>query len=262
MTAEVTPKDAAPAPPDYATDPDAVLKDDVKWRFGRPPSYAKTREFYAQGGKRPYRQLTPGKSRSHEPGSLPSIVENIVKNWEIEASYKPDLSDWRTIDQSCYTFSLNGGPPNTGEIMTKVGTYNALLSASQFYDPAHNNFTASHKTFKRMMPVFAWEVLEVYSGPPDVAFRWRHWGEMKNDYVGINRDGKKVRVKAHGGILSIEGMLVAKVNDKLQIQHIDTWYDPMALFDEVMKNGGELVVEEAEQGEIEASKCPFAAAAL
>lgn len=37
-----------------------------------------------------------------------------------------------------------------------------------------------------MMPTFAWEVLEVYSGPPRVAFRWRHWGSMKNDYVGFN----------------------------------------------------------------------------
>ena len=25
-----------------------------------------------------------------------------------------------------------------------------------------------------MMPTFAWEVLEVYSGPPQVSFRWRH----------------------------------------------------------------------------------------
>lgn len=37
-----------------------------------------------------------------------------------------------------------------------------------------------------MMPTFAWEVLDVYSGPPVVAFKWRHWGTMKNDYVGLN----------------------------------------------------------------------------
>lgn len=42
--------EAAPQLPDYVTDPDAVLKDkDVQWRFGRAPSYAKTREFYLQG---------------------------------------------------------------------------------------------------------------------------------------------------------------------------------------------------------------------
>jgi hypothetical protein len=31
------------------------------------------------------------------------------------------------------------------------------------------------------------EVLEVYSGPPTVSFRWRHWGTMKNDYVGFDK---------------------------------------------------------------------------
>jgi hypothetical protein len=70
--------------------------------------------------------------------------------------------------------------------MLKVGTYNAILEPNEFYCPMRSNFDASHKTFKRMMPSFAWEVLEVYSGPPKVAFKWRHWGTMKEDYVGTN----------------------------------------------------------------------------
>lgn len=48
------------------------------------------------------------------------------------------------------------------------------------------DFAASHKTFKRMMPTFAWEVLEVYTEPPVVAFKWRHWGEFKGDYTAVN----------------------------------------------------------------------------
>ena len=44
MTAE-----PAPALPDYVLDPDAVLKDDVAWRYGRAPDYSKTRIFYNQG---------------------------------------------------------------------------------------------------------------------------------------------------------------------------------------------------------------------
>ena len=122
----------------------------------------------------------------HEPGSLPFLVENLVKNWEIEASFKTALSDWRTIDHTKYTFSLNGGPPQSGEHMLKVGTYNALLTPSKYYDPEQNDFEKSHKSFKRMMPTFAWEVTEVYSGPPVVIFKWRHWGVMANDYVGVN----------------------------------------------------------------------------
>lgn len=48
---------------------------------------------------------------NHEPGSLPEMVENLVKNWEVEASFKPRLSDWRTIDHENYSFAMGGGAP-------------------------------------------------------------------------------------------------------------------------------------------------------
>jgi hypothetical protein len=34
--------------PDYVLDPNAVLGDDVAWRYKRAPSYTKTREYYEQ----------------------------------------------------------------------------------------------------------------------------------------------------------------------------------------------------------------------
>jgi hypothetical protein len=123
---------------------------------------------------------------NHEPLSLPNLVENLVKNWEIEASFKSNVSEWRTINPSRYTFAMNGGPVESADKMLKEGTYNAIISPNQYYSPENSDFEASHTTFKKMMPTFAWEVLEVYSGPPKVAFRWRHWGEMKGDYIGIN----------------------------------------------------------------------------
>lgn len=48
---------------------------------------------------------------NHAAGSLPQLVENLVKNWEVEASFKPRLSDWRTIDHANYSFAMGGGPP-------------------------------------------------------------------------------------------------------------------------------------------------------
>ena len=87
------------------------------------------------------------------------------------------------------------------------------------------------------MPTFAWEVLEVYSGPPTVSFRWRHWGTMKNDYVGINNKGEKVTAKAHGGPIDIQGVTVATVNDKVQLQSVRTWFDPMDMFRQIAPNG-------------------------
>jgi hypothetical protein len=96
------------------------------------------------------------------------------------------LKDWRTIDPENYSFAINGGPATSGEHMLKVGTYNAVIAPNAYYSPENMDFNSSHITFKSMMPTFAWEVLEVYSGPPKVAFRWRHWGEMKKDYDGFN----------------------------------------------------------------------------
>ena len=124
---------------------------------------------------------------NHEALSLPHLVENLVKNWEVEASFKPTLSDWRTIDPEKYSFAINGSDPQDAYYMLKQGTYNAIIAPNEYYSPEYSDFASSHKTFKRMMPTFAWEVLEVYSGPPTVSFRWRHWGVMKNDYVGFNK---------------------------------------------------------------------------
>lgn len=124
---------------------------------------------------------------NHEALSLPQLVENLVKNWEVEASFKPTLSDWRTIDHDKYTFAINGSEPQDAYYMLEQGTYNAIIAPNEYYSPEYSDFASSHKTFKRMMPTFAWEVLEVYSGPPTVSFRWRHWGVMKNDYVGFNK---------------------------------------------------------------------------
>jgi hypothetical protein len=177
------------------------------------------------------------------------MVENLVKNWEIEASFKIQVSDWRTVDHDNYTFAINGGPPQDAAHMLKVGTYNAIIAPSPFYSPEYSDFEKSHKTFKKMMPTFAWEVLEVYSGPPTVAFKWRHWGEMKGDYEGWNEyvriastavgacannnvtsKGEKITFKAHGGLLDIQGMTVAKVDDGFKVQALETWFDPLEMF--------------------------------
>ncbi|KAL0933452.1 uncharacterized protein CTRU02_212415 [Colletotrichum truncatum] len=220
---------AAPSPglPDYVTSPNAVFGDEgVQWRYGRAPDYTKTRKVWREG-----------KKMSHAAGSLPELVENLVKNWEVEASFKTRLEDWRTVDHANYTFSVNGGPPQSGEHMLKVGTYNAVITPNEYYSPDYSDFASSHKTFKRMMPTFAWEVLEVYSGPPCVAFKWRHWGVMKSDYVGFNNKGEKVTAKAHGGPIDIQGLTVARVDDNLRLQAVDTWFDSLQMFQQIAPQG-------------------------
>lgn len=49
--------------------------------------------------------------------------------------------------------------------------------------------------------------------------------------------GEKITVKAHGGTIDVEGVTVAKVNDKLQLQSVDTWFDPLTMFRQIAPNG-------------------------
>lgn len=184
-------------------------------------------------------------------------MENLVKNWEIEASFKTRLSDWRTIDPETFTFVMDGQEPCSAEHMLRVGTYNAIIAPCDYYDPRHSDFSTSHKTFKRMMPTFAWEVLEVHSGPPVVSFKWRHWGEMKNDYVGRNGQvyhcttvrqdrleltgfpsvGDKVTVKANGQSIDVQGITVAQLNNKFQVIELKTWFDSNEMFRQMDPEG-------------------------
>jgi hypothetical protein len=51
MASEDVKPDVAPEPaalPDYLTDPNAVLKDEASWRYGRAPDYSNTRSVYEQ----------------------------------------------------------------------------------------------------------------------------------------------------------------------------------------------------------------------
>ncbi|ETS83304.1 hypothetical protein PFICI_05180 [Pestalotiopsis fici W106-1] len=240
------PPSEAPVLPDYMTDQNAVLGDSqAAWRFGKPPDYTNTRKVF-----------TETKQQSHAPGSLEDLVQNLVKNWEIEASFKTAVSDWRTVDPETYTFAINGGPAQSAESMVKIGTYNAVIAPNEYYSPRHSDFASSHKTFKRMMPTFAWEVLEVYSGPPVVAFRWRHWGVMKEDYVGWNHDGEKVTAKAHGGPIDIQGVTVAHLSPKFQITKLETWFDPVEMFRQVAPEG---VVKKEMAAAAAAAGCPVMA---
>ena len=125
--------------------------------------------------------------------ALPVLLEEPMGDVASENTQQPRESSPGEVppsgtqpQQATGTASGTTYPPQSAEHMLKVGTYNAIIAPNEYYSPENSDFASSHKTFKRMMPTFAWEVLEVYSGPPTVAFKWRHWGVMKNDYVGFN----------------------------------------------------------------------------
>lgn len=49
-TAEVETAPPAPALPDYLLNPNAVLQDPSKWRYGRAPDYSNTRTAFEDSG--------------------------------------------------------------------------------------------------------------------------------------------------------------------------------------------------------------------
>lgn len=60
--------------------------------------------------------------------------------------------------------------------------------------------------------------------------------------MGNNSKGEKVTIKAHGGLIDIQGVTVAKVDDKVRLQSVDTWFDPMEMFRQIVGSRGEDVI--------------------
>lgn len=71
------------------------------------------------------------------------------------------------------------------------------------------------------------------------------------------RKGEKVKVKAHGGMIDIEGLVVAKVNEGLKLESIEVWYDPMEMFRQIDKDNALEIVPAAGAGGA-ATGCPVA----
>lgn len=48
---------------------------------------------------------------------------------------------------------------------------------------------------------------------------------------------EKVTAKAHGGSIDIQGITVAKVDDQVRLQSVETWFDPLEMFRQIAPNG-------------------------
>jgi hypothetical protein len=115
--------------------------------------------------------------------------------------------------------------------MNKQGTYNALIGQTNYYDSDAISFEESHLAFKRSLGEgFAWEVLEVYSGPPNVTFTWRHFGKMTDYFSCPGLSGLVYKVDPTNRMVKLYGMCKATINDQFQIQDLQIFYDPNQLF--------------------------------
>ncbi|XP_033760563.1 pathogen-related protein-like [Pecten maximus] len=186
----------------------------IQWNHGKP-DYTIVNEKYLKE-----------RSKTHPVGSLEKIVENLVKTWEMESSHKAREEDWQSIERDTFTISSNGGRRFKLKDNIEIGNYNMLMWDSPLYQAEEETNQSSHQLFRQAMPGgFAWEVLEVFSGPPKVSFTWRHWGKWEGKYKDCEPTGEN---------LELTGSCVAAVNENLQIVSIEVFYDPNPMIAKLM----------------------------
>ena len=194
--------------PLWVQDRNTVLSNDegVEWRNGERPDYSHTDQFLHQESK-----------YKHPTDSLEAIVQNLVRTFEMEASHKVNPQQWLSIVADKFQMSSNGGPIYSAEEVIQHGTYNLFIDKTKEYDPAQESFESSFDLFhKAFQNGFLWEVIEVVSGPPNVIFKWRHWGTFNGPYKDHQPTGETIE---------IVGMSMAKVTDDLKILSVEHFFD-------------------------------------
>lgn len=160
-----------------------------------------------------------GKTQNHAEGSLEEIVENAVKIWEMEATHL-EFADWSIVEHSQYKVQANGGKVFKGVEGARAGNYNWLMENTDksLYDASAETFESSHRMFRdAFLGGFPWEVLRVFSGPPRIAFSWRHWAKFEGVYKGRVGDGKCYEMYGWG---------ILDVNEELKVKSIEIFYRP------------------------------------
>eukprot|EP00933_Yihiella_yeosuensis_P047586 TRINITY_DN4343_c4_g1_i1.p1 TRINITY_DN4343_c4_g1~~TRINITY_DN4343_c4_g1_i1.p1 ORF type:complete len:263 (-),score=61.13 TRINITY_DN4343_c4_g1_i1:135-923(-) len=196
------------------------LPEGTKWRFGRP-DYIGINELYFSD-----------RIRNHADGSLERFAENLVMNFEVEFNNVAEAEKWQTVDLEKFKAAVNGGRPYTVKECIDMGPYNLLIGETEGYSAEANTVESSKELFRAAFPQgFAWECIEVLSGPPTVVFKWRQFGK----YTGSFTDRAGVQYKGNGKRLDLLGVSIMKVNGDLKIETFDVYYNPDDLTEPLRK---------------------------
>ena len=194
--------------PLWVQDREEVIKNDqgVEWRDGKRPDYSMTNSF-----------LEKEKQCNHAEGSLNAIAHNLVRTFEMEASFKTNPKQWLSVVEDKFRMSTNGGKEYTAEEIVEEGTYNLFLENSEHYRAEEETFESSYNLFHNAFPEgFHWELIEVVAGPPNVVFKWRHWGTFRGAYKEHQPTGETIEVV---------GLSIAKVTEDLKIESVEHFFD-------------------------------------
>ena len=213
--------------------------DKVEWRHGGPPIYDSINKIFEEG-----------RTKEWPKGSLEEIVQNAIKSWEMELSHKTRIQDFRTINPEKFKLIVNGREGLPAEETLKLGSYNALLKSSmpeefKYYKADEESFESSHDAFRSAFARgFAWEVLAVYTGPPVISYKFRHWGYFEGPFKGHAPTGE---------LVEFFGMGILKVDESLRAEAVELYFDPAELFAGLLK--GQPVSDDHASGT--AQGCPF-----
>ncbi|XP_020231390.1 pathogen-related protein [Cajanus cajan] len=219
----------------------------VQWRHGGPPTYDEVNKLFEEG-----------RTKEWPEGSLEETVQNAIKSWEMELSHKTRLQDFKTINPDKFKLFVNGREGLSGEETLRLGSYNALLQSSlpeelKPYKADEETFESSHEAFRSALPRgFAWEVIKVYSGPPEIAFKFRHWGFFEGHFKGHAPTGNMVQ---------FYGLGTVKVDDSLKVEEVEIYYDPAEMLGGLLsgKNTNHTIEDDIDGTKTSApsQKCPF-----
>ncbi|XP_045806547.1 pathogen-related protein-like [Trifolium pratense] len=208
------------------------------WRHGGPPIYDAVNKLFEQG-----------RTKEWPEGSLEETVQNAIKSWEMELSHKTRVQDFKTINPERFKLFVNGREGLTAEETLRLGSYNALMKNSlpeeyKYYKAEEETFESSHEAFRSAFPRgFAWEVIKVYSGLPDIAYKFRHWGFFEGPYKGHAPTGNMVEFYGIGTL---------KVDSLMKAEEVEIYYDPAEMM------GGLLAGKKTSDDNTKTSQgCPF-----
>ncbi len=206
--------------PLWVQDREEVLKHDdgVEWRDGERPDYSMTNISLARE-----------KQCNHAEGSLNAIAENLVRTFEMEASFKTNPQQWISVVADKFRMSTNGGKEYTAQDIVDQGTYNLFLENSEHYQASEETFESSYNLFHNAFPNgFHWELIEVVAGPPNVVFKWRHWGTFKGTYKDYQPTGETIEVI---------GLSMARVTEDLKVESVEHFFDTNKFLTQLTSGG-------------------------
>lgn len=175
----------------------------------------------------------------HPRGSMEDRISNLIKNWDKELRHKPNPQQWVTLVSNNFYIINNGAPRLSLPEIFQLGSYNMFLGNSEFYSKDYiNSSTADNVFHTALQSGFAIEVLEVFSPPPRVAFKFRHWGHMTGPLRCPMRNGTWLNVPPHGNRVEFFGDSVLHLNEKYQILSVENAFRGDTLMEQMVLGTG------------------------